>query len=258
MSTPDVPVSSGTNAYVVPSYIPKGAPRGPAAMRVSRPTQDEAHDEIDDWLESGLQSYTEEGQRMRDAANGVHLTKRSTVLPSATDLGTRREEPEQASPPPAYPEETAPALDEDNAIVPARSHESRQFGGIVRHIAVSGDYNNIHLNTGTGQQNIAHYDYRKYRDEENVQDYQVDVNGGGGGRGDEGYDGANEDRNDRGFIQDDTPGYRSPIGDRDDRDYRGDDRYDGSRAGARYDDDDGYRSDGGYYSYSDESEYSDW
>ena len=278
------PKQAYDDEYVVPSYIPKGAPRGPAAMRVSRPTQDEAHDEINDWLESGLQSYTEEGQRMRDAANGVHLTKRSTVLPSAIDLGTRREEPEQASPPPAYPEEPSVPLNEANAIVPSRSHESRQFGGIVRHITISGDYNNIHLNTGTGQQNIAHYDYRKYRDEDNVQDYQVAVNGGG----EEGYDGANEDRNDHENSQDDTPGYRSPIGGRDDRDYRGDDRYDGrydgrddrqyddyddgyserrgrrntpareSRAGARYDDDDGYRSDGGYYSYSDESEYSDW
>ncbi|KAI4624529.1 hypothetical protein J4E83_004204 [Alternaria metachromatica] len=283
MSDSDAQALSRVNAYVVPSYIPKDAPRGPAAMRVSRPTQDEAHDEIDDWLESGLQSYTEEGQRIRDAANGVHVPKRSNALTSPADVAGRREEPEQTSPPPAYPEENAPALNEDNAIVPARSHESRQFGGIVRHIAVSGDYNNIHLNTGTGQQNIAHYDYRKYRDEENVQDYQVAGNGGG----EEGYDGANEDRNDHENSQDVTPGYRSPIGGRDDRDNWGDDRYDGkyngrddrqyddyderyerrgrrntpardSRAGARYDDDDGYRSDGGYYSYSDESEYSDW
>ncbi|KAI4654416.1 uncharacterized protein J4E78_007462 [Alternaria triticimaculans] len=273
MSESDAQALSRMNAYVVPSYIPKDAPRGPAAMRVTRPTQDEAHDEINDWLESGLQSYTEEGQRMRDAANGVHLTKRSTVLPSATDLNSRREEPEQASPPPAYPEETSVPLNDGGADVPIRSHGSRQFGGIVRHIAVSGDYNNIHLNTGTGQQNIAHYDHRKYRDEENVQDYQVAVNGGG----EEGYDGANEDRNGHGNSQDNTPGYRSPTGGRDDRYYRGDDRqydgYDGrynesrgrrntpardSRAGARYDDDDGYGSYGSYYSYSDESEYSDW
>ena len=279
------PIEPYDEEYVVPSYIPKGAPTGPAAMRVSRPTQDEAHDEIDDWLESGLQSYTEEGQRMRDAANGVDLTKRSTVLPSATDLNGRRAEPEQASPPPAYPEDPSVPLNEDNAIVPSRSRASMRCGGIVRHIAISGDYNNMHLNTGTGQQNIAHYDYRKYRDEDTVQEYHDAGNGGGG---DEGYDGANEDRNDHEHSQDDTPGYRSPIGGRDDRDDRGDDRYDEryngrddrryddyderhnerrgrrdtpvreSRAGARYDDDDGYRSDGGYYSYSDESEYSDW
>ena len=283
MSESDAQALSRMNAYVVPSYIPKDAPRGPAAMRVSRPTQDEAHDEIDDWLESGLQSYTEEGQRMLDAANSVQVPKRSTAGTGTAEVVGSREEPEQASPPPAYPEEPSVPLNEDHAIVPARSHESRQFGGIVRHIAVSGDYNNIHLNTGTGQQNIAHYDYRKYRDEENVQDCQVAVNGGG----EEGYDGANEGRNDHENSQDDTPGYRSPIGGRDDRDNRGDNRYDegydgrdnrqyndygeryerrgrrntparDSRAGARYDDDDGYRSDGGYYSYSDESEYSDW
>ena len=240
-------------------------------MRVTRPTQDEAHDEINDWLESGLQSYTEEGQRMRDAANGVHVPKRSTALTSAADVVGRVEEPEQASPPPAYPEDPSVPLNEDNAIVPSRSRASMRCGGIVRHITISGDYNNMHLNTGTGQQNIAHYDYRKYRDEENVQDYQVAVNGGG----DEGYDGANEGRNDHENSQDDTPGYRSPIGGRDDR--WGDDRqyddYDGrynerrvrrntpardSRAGARYDDDDGYRSGGSYYSYRDDSEYSDW
>ncbi|KAI4709333.1 hypothetical protein J4E89_006082 [Alternaria sp. Ai002NY15] len=258
------------NAYVVPSYIPKDAPRGPAAMRVARPTQDEAHDEINEWLDSGLQSYTEEGQRMHDAANGVQVPKRSTALTSTAHVVGRLEEPEQASPPPAYPEEPSVPLNEDSAIVPSRSRASMRCGGIVRHIAISGDYNNIHLNTGTGQQNIAHYDYRKYRDEETVQEYDDS------GSGDEGYDGANEDRNDRGFIQDDTPGYRSPIGGRDDRDNWRDDRYDeehdrynerrgrrntparDSRAGARYDDDDGYRSDGGYYSYSDESEYSDW
>ncbi|CAN9398755.1 unnamed protein product [Alternaria alternata] len=34
-----------------------------------RPTQDEANNEIDDWLLSCLQSYVEEGQRMRDAAD---------------------------------------------------------------------------------------------------------------------------------------------------------------------------------------------
>ncbi|KAI4638738.1 hypothetical protein J4E93_009766 [Alternaria ventricosa] len=254
-------------------------------MLVSRPTQDEAHDEIDDWLESGLQSYTEEGQRMRDAANGVHLSKRSTAATATADVVGRLEEPEQASPPPAYPEETAPApLNEDNANVPSRSHGSMRCGGIVRHITISGDYNNMHLNTGTGQQNIAHYDYRKYRDEENVQDYQVAVNGGG----EEGYDGANVDRNDHENSQDDTPGYRSPIGGRDDRDNWRDDRYDeeydgrnnrqyddyderynerrgrrnpparDSRTGARYDDDDGYGSHGSYYSYGDESPYSDW
>ena len=241
-------------------------------MRVSRPTQDEAHDEINEWLESGLQSYKEESQRMRDAANGVHLPKRSTVLPSAIDLGTRREEPEQASPPPAYPEDLSVPLNEDSAIVPSRSRASMRCGGIVRHIAISGDYNNMHLNTGTGQQNIAHYDYRRYRDEETAQEYDDAGNGG-----DEGYDGANGDRNDHGNNQERSPEYRSPIGGRDDRDSWGDDRqyddYDGrynesrgrrntpardSRAGARYDDDDGYRSDGDYYSYSDESEYSDW
>jgi len=288
MSESDAQALSRMNAYVVPSYIPKGAPTGPAAMRVSRPTQDEAHDEIDDWLESGLQSYTEEGQRMRDAANGVHLPKCSIALTSTADVVGRREEPEQASLPPAYPEENAPALNEDNAIVPARSHESRQFGGIVRHIAVSGDYNNIHLNTGCGQQNIAHYDYRKYRDEETVREYHDAGPGGGGGGGDEGYDGANEDRNDHENGQERSPEYRSPIGGREDQDNWGDDRnderYNGRdnrqyddyddrynerrgrgntpardrRAGARYDDDDGYRSDGGYYSYSDESQYSDW
>ena len=277
------PIQPYDEEYVVPPYIPKGAPRGPAAMRVTRPTRDEAHDEINDWLESGLQSYTEEGQRMRDAANGVHVPKRSTALTSAADVVGRVEEPEQASPPPAYPEDPSVPLNEDNAIVPSRSRASMRCGGIVRHITISGDYNNMHLNTGTGQQNIAHYDYRRYRDEENVQEYQVAVNGG-----DEGYDGANEDRNDYENSQERSPEYRSQIGDRDDRDYRGDDRYDGrydgrddrryddyddrynerrdrrnppardSRAGARYDDDDGYRSDGGYYSYGDESEYSDW
>ncbi|KAI4938561.1 hypothetical protein J4E85_001002 [Alternaria conjuncta] len=284
MSESDAQALSRMNTYVVPSYIPKDAPRGPAAMRVSHPTQDEAYDEIDDWLESGLQSYTEEGQRMLDAANGVQVPKRSTALTSTADAVGRHEEPEQASPPPAYPEDPSVLLNEDNAIVPSRSRASMRCGGIVRHIAISGDYNNMHLNTGTGQQNIAHYDYRRYRDEQTVQEYDDAGNGGGG---DEGYDGANEDRNDRGFIQDDTPGYRSPMGGQDDRDDWRDDRYDGdydgrdnrqyddyderyerrgrrntpardSRAGARYDDDDGYRSDGGYYSYGDESEYSDW
>ncbi|KAI4677133.1 uncharacterized protein J4E88_006940 [Alternaria novae-zelandiae] len=284
MSESDSQVISRMNAYVVPSYIPKDAPRGPAAMRVSRPTQDEAHDEINDWLESGLQSYTEEGQRIRDASNGVHLPKRSTALTSTAEVVGRREEPESASPPPAYPEEPPVPLNGDNAIVSARSHESRQFGGIVRHIAVSGDYNNIHLNTGTGQQNIAHYDYRRYRDEETAQEYHDAGNGGGG---DEGYDGANEGRNDHENGQEYSPEYRSPVGGRDDRDGWGDDRYDegyngrddrqyddyderyerrgrrntparDSRAGARYDDDDGYGSHGSDYSYGDESEYSDW
>ena len=254
-------------------------------MRVIRPTQDEAHDEINDWLESGLQSYTEEGQRIHDAANGVHLPKRSTVLPSAIDLGTRREEPEQASPPPAYPEDPSVPLNEDNAIVPSRSRASMRCGGIVRHIAISGDYNNIHLNTGTGQQNIAHYDYRKYRDEETVQEYHDAGNGGGG---DAGYDGANEDRNDYENSQERSAEYRSPMGGRDDQDDWGGDRYDreydsrndrqyddyderhnerrgrgntparDSRTGARYDDDDGYGSYGSNYSYGDESPYSDW
>ena len=277
------------NAYVVPSYIPKGAPTGPAAMRVSRPTQDEAHDEIDDWLESGLQSYTEEGQRMRDAANGVHLPKRSTALKSTADVVGRREEPEHASPPPAYPEDPPVPLNEDDPIVSSSPRASMRCGGIVRDITISGDYNNIHLNTGTGQQNIAHYDYRKYRDEEAVQGYDDAGNGGGGGDDDVGYDGANEDRNAHEDSQERSPEYRSPIGGRDDRDNWGCDRYDegyngrdsrqydgydgrynegrgrrntpahDSRAGARYDDDDdGYRSDGGYYSYGDESEYSDW
>jgi len=276
MSESDAQALSRMNAYVVPSYIPKDAPRGPAAMRVSRPTQNEAHDEIDDWLESGLQSYTEEGQRMHDAANGVQVPKRSTALTSTAHVVGRLEEPEVASPPPAYPEEISVPHNEDRVDVPIRSRASMRCGGIVRHITIGGDYNNIHLNTGTGQQNIAHYDYRRYRDEETVQEYHDAGNGGGGGGGDEGYDGANEGCNDHENSQDDTPGYRSPIGGRDDRDDWGDDRYDGeydrynerrdrrntpardSRAGARYDDDDGYRSDGGYYSYSYESEYSDW
>ena len=163
-------------------------------MRVSRPTQDEVHDEIDDWLESGLQSYTEEGQRIRDAANGVHLPKRPTALTSTVDVVGRLEEPEDGSPPPADPEDTAVQLNEDNAIVSSSPRASMRCGGIVRDITISGDYNNIHLNTGTGQQNIAHYDYRKYRDVEAVQEYDDAGNGGGGGD-DEGYDGANEDRN---------------------------------------------------------------
>ncbi|CAN9141652.1 unnamed protein product [Alternaria alternata] len=49
---------------------PRSAASAPATMLLDqRPTQDEANNEIDDWLLSCLQSYVEEGQRMRDAAD---------------------------------------------------------------------------------------------------------------------------------------------------------------------------------------------
>ena len=234
-------------------------------MRVSRPTQDEAHDEINDWLESGLQSYTEEGQRMRDAANGVHLPKRSTALTSTADVVGRLEEPEVPSLPPAYPEDPSVPLNEDNATVPIRSHESTQFGGIVRHITISGDDNNIHLNTGTGQQNIAHYDYRKYRDEETAQEYHDAGNGGGD---DEGYDGDNGNREDERYDDEyrDRDGgrylerERSP--DRWDDDRYDDVYYSRDRARRTDQDDDGYDSYGrtpeGYSSWGDDGEDSAW
>lgn len=255
------------NAYVVPSNIPKGAPTGPAAMRlVSRATQDEAHDDINDWLGSGLQSYTEEGQRMCDAANGVRVPNRAIPLPTATGMISRRQELEHSSPPPAYPGDTSVLLNEDNANTPLRSHESMQSGGIVRHITISGDYNSIHLNTGTGQQNIAHYDYRNYRDQQTVQGYDDAGNGGG----DEGYNSNNETREDDRYDD----GHRGRDGDRylereRSRGRRHDDRYDDgydSRDGPRRTDhdDDGYDSYGrspsyeSYYSWGGDGEGSVW
>jgi hypothetical protein len=59
---------------------PRSAPSAPATMLLDhRPNQDEANNEIDDWLSSGLQSYVEEGQRMRDAADGISPARTSFV-----------------------------------------------------------------------------------------------------------------------------------------------------------------------------------
>jgi hypothetical protein len=57
----------------------------------SHPNQDEANSQIDHWLASGLQSYVEEGQRIRDASNGISPAKRPIVRCSTTHTASRHE-----------------------------------------------------------------------------------------------------------------------------------------------------------------------
>jgi hypothetical protein len=146
---------------------PASAPELTVVRPVSRPTQSEAHDEINDWLESELQLYVDEGQRMCDAANGISVPKRPVPLGDTNDTAVSHENAEHPVPPQTRPEhdsteenppgETLPQRNADTGDVPPSPRDPVQLLGIARYITISGESHHIHLNTGTGVQNVAHY-----------------------------------------------------------------------------------------------------
>jgi hypothetical protein len=74
------------------AVMSSSVPKAPTIMRSeSHPNQDEANGQIDHWLASGLQSYVEEGQRMRDVSNGISPAKRPIVRCSTTHTASRHE-----------------------------------------------------------------------------------------------------------------------------------------------------------------------
>jgi hypothetical protein len=146
-------IRSGVVVSNIMAVMPASVPTAPATMQLgSRPNQAEANDEIYSWLASGLQSYVEEGQRMRDAANGIHLPERSR-----TGTASRCEDNQRTFLPRSHPNNTQVLRTEHTGDVPPRQHVPMNISSIVRQITINGDSHHIHLNTGSGQQNVYHY-----------------------------------------------------------------------------------------------------
>jgi hypothetical protein len=200
---------------------------------VSGPTQSEAHDEINDWLESKLQLYVDEGQRMCDAANGISVPKRPVPLGDTDDDAVSHENAEYPLPPQTFPEndrteetppeenppeETPPQRNADTGDVPPSPREPVQLLGIARYITISGEGHEIHLNTGTGVQNVAHY-WRGIPGDANSDQGHADEGHGSDENENEGRHGYNESRNDHGCNPEVAQQEES-------RDGRGDRRYD--------------------------------
>jgi hypothetical protein len=188
--------------------VPASAPGLTAVVRpVSGPTQSEAHDEINDWLESELQLYVDEGQRMCDAANGISVPKRLVPLGDTNDTAVSHENAEHPVPPQTFsehdrteenpPEETVPQRNADTGDGPPSPREPVQLLGIARYITIGGESHHIHLNTGIGVQNVAHY-WRGIPRVVNGDQGHADEGHGSDVNENEGRHGDNESRNDHG------------------------------------------------------------
>lgn len=169
----------------------------PATMLLNhRPNQDEANNEIDEWLSSGLQSYVEEGQRMRDAADGISPARSSFVQRGDT-YGMDRYGGRARS---LLPERWMRAPFEthrDNDVdTPPRTHERLRNAQVNRPVIINGEGHNIHINCGPGQQNVnysgSHDNRIDYDDGYNDDGYSNDAYGND-------YDYYDDEENDLGY-----------------------------------------------------------
>ncbi|KAB2110422.1 hypothetical protein AG0111_0g1647 [Alternaria gaisen] len=147
-----------------------------------RPNQDEANNEIDDWLSSGLQSYVEEGQRVRDAADCISPARTSSVQRGTMHALDRYGEGSHSLPPERRIRTPSEPNRDNDADNPPRTHERLRNAQVNRPVIINGEGHNIHINCGPGQQNVHH---SESRDERNHYD---DEGYGDGGYSDDGYD----------------------------------------------------------------------
>ncbi|CAN9083339.1 unnamed protein product [Alternaria alternata] len=177
---------------------PRSAASAPATMLLDqRPTQDEANNEIDDWLLSCLQSYVEEGQRMRDAADGIPLARTSSVQRSNTYAMDRYSEHSHSLPPERWIRTPSQPHCDNNADTPPHTHERLRNAQVDRPVIINGEGHSIHINCGPGQQNVYYSKSRDGRDNYDDEGYDDD------GYSDDGYD----NDYDYGDDEENVPGY---------------------------------------------------
>lgn len=200
---------------------PGSAPSAPATMLLDHcPTQDEANNEIDDWLSSGLQSYVEEGQRMRDAADGISPARTSFVQRVTMHALDRYGERSHSLPPERWMRTPSEPHRDNNADTPPRTHERLRNAQVDRPVIINGEGHNVHINCGPGQQNVYYSESRNVRDNYDDERYNDD------GYSDDGYDNDYDHGDDEENDRDYDAGYQQSGRDHDARDHgRFHDRY---------------------------------
>ena len=192
---------------------PRSAPSAPATMLLDhRPNQDEANNEIDDWLSSGLQSYVEEGQRMRDAADGIFPARTSFVQRGDTYAMHRYGERSRSLPPQLRIRTPSEPHRDNNVDTPPRTHERLRNSQVDRPVIINGEGHNIHINCGPGQQNVHYSESRDDRHNYDDEGYHDD------GYSDDSYDNDYEYGDDEEDDQDYDAGYQQSGRSRDARD----------------------------------------